>query len=686
MILYWSAKVILNFPEILNLDIDSYYCTEKNIKFLKATFGKRSSSIFESEKNGNDTSIINKPNLLNLIKRNFPDFRKKAWQIEPNFLKNLNAIQKIFGLNELEKQFLAFVLTVRTSYLFNSFLGCLGDLDMSDCIEVFSVIFDSEKQEISKLLSYESTLFKTGLIKICRHDSSEIGEKFGTIEGLADQFFLFHKNPEDMFKSYIKKSAPATLSPEDFSYLEEFHLITTYLKAVLERQERGANILFYGPPGTGKTELARLVARESRAILYEVGFCTKEGKPFGEDERFSAYRLAQFLLERRDRVVLLFDEVDDILNSSSRPMSFFYADRRGDALSKAWLNHLIEENVVPTIWICNRINHIDQAYLRRFDVVVHLDYLPRTARLRVLKKHLDNLPVSDDWLRKAAELPHLSPAVIAKAAKVLRYVKKKVLESLITSYLKVMGVSEIFILRKETGLPFLPEALHIKPEAKLLFEAVSRIGKGRFLFYGPPGTGKTELARQIAKHLDRELVLKRASDLISPYVGETEINIARMFKEARKDKVVLFLDEADSFLQARKEAHYFWEVTMVNELLTQMETFEGLFICATNFIDRLDEGVMRRFDLKVKFDYLRPDQSWKLFVALLGNKAKEKHHEKLSRLRLTPGNFATVYRKLKLFSDSLKPEDFLEALKEEALFNPKSFKKGGIGFISDTRA
>ncbi|RJP56282.1 MAG: AAA family ATPase [Deltaproteobacteria bacterium] len=39
------------------------------------------------------------------------------------------------------------------------------------------------------------------------------------------------------------------------------------------------------------------------------------------------------------------------------------------------------------------------------------------------------------------------------------------------------------------------------------------------LFYGPPDTGNSELARQIAGHLERELMVKRTSDIVSPYMG-----------------------------------------------------------------------------------------------------------------------------------------------------------------------
>lgn len=52
------------------------------------------------------------------------------------------------------------------------------------------------------------------------------------------------------------------------------------------------------------------------------------------------------------------------------------------------------------------------------------------------------------------------------------------------------------------------------------------------------------------------------------YVGETEQNIAKAFKEAKDKKALLIFDEADSFLQSRTNAQRSWEITQVNEMLT----------------------------------------------------------------------------------------------------------------------
>lgn len=87
----------------------------------------------------------------------------------------------------------------------------------------------------------------------------------------------------------------------------------------------------------------------------------------------------------------------------------------------------------------------------------------------------------------------------------------------------------------------------------------------------------------------------------------------------------------------------------VNEMLTQMESFSGVFAGLTNLMEGLDQAALRRFDLKVKFDFLRADQAWELLtrhcegLGLLQPQPEE--HARVSRLvSLTPGDFVAVVR------------------------------------------
>src|SRR5690606_37517536 len=112
-------------------------------------------------------------------------------------------------------------------------------------------------------------------------------------------------------------------------------------------------------------------------------------------------------------------------------------------------------------------------------------------------------------------------------------------------------------------------------------------------------------------------VVKRTSDLISCYVGQSEKNIAAAFSEAEQQGAILFMDEADSLFINRADAYRSWEVSQTNELLCQMENFSGVLICATNFSEHMDPAVMRRFTFKVGFDYLKPGANILFFQRIL---------------------------------------------------------------------
>ncbi len=88
---------------------------------------------------------------------------------------------------------------------------------------------------------------------------------------------------------------------------------------------------------------------------------------------------------------------------------------------------------------------------------------------------------------------------------------------------------------------------------------------------GPPGTGKSAYVRYLAGRIGLEVVQKRASDLMSMWVGGTETNVAEAFAEARDAEAFLVFDEADSLLADRRFAQRNWEVSEVNEMLTWME-------------------------------------------------------------------------------------------------------------------
>ena len=215
-----------------------------------------------------------------------------------------------------------------------------------------------------------------------------------------------------------------------------------------------------------------------------------------------------------------------------------------------------------------------------------------------------------------------------------------------------------------------------------------RPGLGTMLFYGPSGTGKTALARYIAKELGRECLLKRASDLLNPYLGMSEQNVAEAFREAERDGAVLVIDEADTFLFSRDTAQRSWETSLVNEFLTALEECRSFCICTTNRRESLDAAVMRRFSHKVAFGYARTNQILSLYMKLLAPLCvyplSMKLKEKLVGLgKITPGDFHAVRSRFDpLLEDDLTVyhDTLIESLQKEQSLNTEEYSKC-IGFI-----
>lgn len=127
------------------------------------------------------------------------------------------------------------------------------------------------------------------------------------------------------------------------------------------------------------------------------------------------------------------------------------------------------------------------------------------------------------------------------------------------------------------------------------------------MFYGPPGTGKTAGAQALAHELQKPIMVADYSRLQNCFVGQTEKNIVRIFREAAEKDAVLFWDEADAMFFDRDSASQSWEVRDTNVLLQELERFRGTCILATNRVFVLDKALERRISLKVKFD--RPDRN-----------------------------------------------------------------------------
>lgn len=125
------------------------------------------------------------------------------------------------------------------------------------------------------------------------------------------------------------------------------------------------------------------------------------------------------------------------------------------------------------------------------------------------------------------------------------------------------------------------------------------------LMYGPPGTGKTMAAQVMANELQMDLCRVDLSQVSSKYIGETEKNLEKIFREAEQSNVILFFDEADSLFGKRtevKDSNDKYANQETSYILQRIESYDGMVILATNFARNFDPAFMRRITVSIQFE------------------------------------------------------------------------------------
>lgn len=588
--------------------------------------------------------------------------------VDGPLLVNLRALRDKLGLSETEVTLLAFAALISNQGVLRLASEALGSISSEQVIVVLARALDLDYKDVKHALNPRSLLGRAHLLTLDR-EYETLFDQITPMPGLVDALLGVHEDVYSLISAFVARSISPKLVATDFAHIhEQLEVARQYLSHALDHRVEGVNILLYGPPGTGKTELARVLAADVSAHAFDVCLEDADGEAVNERERLTAYQLGQFVLSRHERAIILFDEVEDLFNH------FAPFDRRGAwKLGKAWTNRVLEHNPVPAIWILNDVESMDAAYVRRFDLVLHIDIPPQRVRKTILQQSLGELRVSEDWLSQQSEDATLAPAIVTRAARVTHAVEtadtEHTMSWLIAETSKAMGVAR----RRERGprspLEYRLEWLNCDADLPTLVRNLKRLPNARFCFYGPPGTGKSAFATHLAKELEMPCHIKSASSILNPFVGETEQRIARAFSDARRENAVLFLDEADSFLKQRTQTSQSWEITQVNELLMQMEAFDGILICATNLMNSLDAASLRRFDCKIRFGYLNANQLISLIHSLVEDDdyldTELCRHRVTSLQEVALGDVAAALRQLNLIDTRRSADAIVRLLEQE---------------------
>lgn len=444
----------------------------------------------------------------------------------------------------------------------------------------------------------------------------------------------------------------------------------------------GVNLLFYGAPGTGKTEFARTLCGEIGARLYDIGRHELGPEAREAPSRWACLEYALESLADEPDAVILFDEMEDLPDDP-----------------KQWLNRLLEENRTPILWTCNATDsyRIHRPFL--IDRILHaLEFrrVPPTAQEAVYRDILSGRGLPEETAATLAgefsRMEDVTPRQVTLAAAAGKTTAPNGESSARAGDTRADAVRRAVARKRRLRRSFVPadEApprlydpalLRADRDLRELADRITACGPRRMglLFSGPPGTGKTAFVRHLADRWERELLLRRASDLLGSLMGETEKNLAGAFAEAQDAGAILVFDEADSLLADRRGAYRNWEVSQVNELLSQMERHPLPFACTMNLADRLDPAASRRFLFRVEFrplDRPRIARAYRLFFEA------EAPPEALALTGLTPADFAGVRERAEVLGTLADSSWICRELAGESRGKSDPRKTPAIGFAS----
>jgi len=589
-----------------------------------------------------------------------------------------------FSLDNISYQLIFICQLISNERYLKEIANSMGDLNDRELFELLALILACPVKEVVKRLTQGSSIIKNKLVKVSSI-SNEFTRKVETSEVIKDHLFNPYFENENLLNGYLSKVQRPLLDVKTFGRIDQdVSWLIDLLKHHKQTPFYGCNILLHGEPGSGKTQLSRVLTLESDFQCYEVNFSNSHGEQLTGEQRLDKLTTARNFLND-DGNLIIFDELEDAF-----PNDFGFSS--SSSPQKRWFNELLETNLVPVIWISNSIDHIDPAFLRRFDYclkVTQPNYTYKKNMLSTLIEVDKTLP----WVEKIAKHKSITVADIERAQFFMSATgtnTDKQKEYYFNNILTSRG-SSIGRTRKNKSSPeyiseteFSPELSNTSEPLDTITRIVERSEEGRFLLHGIPGTGKTGYVHYLAKKLNKELVSKSASDLLGAFVGQNEKAIRSMFAEAKHKDAILLLDEADSFFSNRAEHNSEWRTSMVNEMLVQLERFQGVFFASTNLLDKIDTAIKRRFDFSITFDYLSSSQvnqmASKMLLKTNNTSGTAFTHPELDELtNITPADFSVAVRQARLRDEPLCINNLIKVLREQSL--SRAPKKQRLGFI-----
>lgn len=611
--------------------------------------------------------------------------------VESSIARTLDEIGELAQFSDLEKSLVTMAFALRASTSFTVFMELAFD-DKHRARTILPLMLNSDPAELYKAMSEKGALAKSGLLP-----AASRGRKLLPLSEFWTEFLVGDQDGDTdihtrLLKPYEVKDSTGAVGRLQ---VEDAHIVKALLLPEAT-SDSALNILLYGAATVNKKGVVKKLLDEAGLRGWSLN-----AKDATDGDLGSLCFLAQRALAKlAPEDVLVVDKAPSVL--SGRKMTqflFFSVESDEEAELKSADEVLLLENPIRTIWLSTGASRLSEESLGCFLYHSEIKRASRAERRQKVEEVIRSLGFSDKLEQELSLQAGLSEQQLKNAVTVASITAKDDTTKAEAHILQAVARSQLALDRREKDdlrIPVTQYSLKLlntsgKFGAEQIITALKRRPSGTLCFYGIPGTGKSQLAEFIAGELDKPLLMRRASELLDKYLGESEKRIAEMFAEAESEDAILLLDEADSFLRDRTQATHQWEVSQVNELLQRMERFPGIFICATNLFQQLDTAALRRFTFKLEFRALSTEQRWDMFLNESGLGAKQESWDtdaladikhRLSGIdMLTPGDFATVKRQCLLLDEDLTYEEWLDQLTLEAAMKKAATAERKVGFF-----
>jgi len=331
---------------------------------------------------------ISKTVLIPLLKLRAIELEQQMPVRKTALTRNVEMIAELLELDALQAEIIVFTAQSSQHAYLSEVLSNIRTSCRDAVTKLLSLVLSIRDSDIRKALRPDGNLLATRIVSIVRSEHGR-GLQLEVPVQLRSALFVTADDLQVLMSSFLESAPKPLLQADAFEHLNtETELLTAYLASASNtgrggvHKTTGINILIYGPPGTGKTEYVRWLASHQGKALYQVRATDDEGDAISGQDRLSFFQLSQRFLQKTD-ALMLFDEIEDVFPNNNRALF-----SRPAVAGKQFINRVLETNPVPAIWISNEVDHIDNAYLRRFDFSFEMGIPPIGVRRGILHKYL----------------------------------------------------------------------------------------------------------------------------------------------------------------------------------------------------------------------------------------------------------------------------------------------------------